>query len=429
MGDSAKTRRGVKRSVKIALYAAVPAAVLAAALAVYRFLPAGMPGGEDYFAPVGQRKLLEDEKGQWSYVRNQFNRLDSTGDTFGDWDPRMQILWKYSIAFSSYGVPSICLADPEHADMAIYTMWTMIRAMKSKKVWEDWLECGFGEDPISRQNIMYKGHLNLMYGLYQLVSGDERFARECTWLTRQIAKEIRSNHATGRYEGVECEPGHYFVQCNSIGLLSLHVYDKLFGTHYTENEVQWTLAFIHRRMTDPETGLYWTQYHPTHDTVERYLSGYTNAWTMVVLRSLEPEYNNRLYPVWKKVFVREIGPYAYVRETPEGGPSKMATTFGLWAAKEFGDVGLFRRLRNSIDKKGGLAWVPETAVLMYKEGDNTLGNGTVLSFKVHAGWNAILSHDWGHKRPATIPDVSGMTWKDVLPQEVHELAHMPPPAM
>ena len=70
----------------------------------------------------------------------------------------------------------------------------MIQKMKSRLVWGDYTEMGFGEDPISFQNSMYKGHLNLMYGLYQLTTGDLRYAREYTWLTNQIVEEMRLHH-------------------------------------------------------------------------------------------------------------------------------------------------------------------------------------------------------------------------------------------
>jgi hypothetical protein len=229
-----------------------------------------------------------------------------------------------------------------------------------------------------------------MYALYQLMSGDEQFAREFTWLTRQIVDEMRQHHGDGRYEGANCEPDQYFVQCNSIALLSLHIYDQLYGTEYTKNEVQWALDFIHRRLVDPETGLYWMEYHPSHDNTERYLSGYTNAWSMVFLRPLEPEYNEKLYPVWKETLVSERGPYAWVSEVPEGGPEGMATMFGLWAAKEFGDVELFAKLRNSIDK-GNLMLDPERNEMKYESVDNTLMNGAVLAAKLHVGWDRLLA--------------------------------------
>lgn len=117
--------------------------------------------------------------------------------------------------------------------MVVYSMALMIEKMKPKKVWQVFVDFGFGADPIIYQNIMYKGHLNLMYGLYQLMSGDERYAREYTWLTDQIVKEMREHHKAGIYEGAACEPNLYFAQCNSIGLLSLHIFDKLYGTKYT----------------------------------------------------------------------------------------------------------------------------------------------------------------------------------------------------
>jgi hypothetical protein len=416
-----KIKKPARKGLKISIYLIILAALISGGIWLYNFLPIGFPDAENYFKLIGKRKLLSDETGQWQYVRHQYDHLGASGDTFKDWDPASMNMWKYAIAFASYGMPSLSLIDPENKDMAKYTMWLMINKMKSKKVWRDWEDIGFGSDPISYQNIMYKGHLNLMYGLYQMMSGDERFSKEYAWLTKQIVDEMREHHKQGLYDGTNCEPDQYFVQCNSIGLLSLNIFDRLYGTKYTENEVKWALDFIKQKMTDPKTGLYWLQYHPSHDNVEKYLSGYTNAWSIVVLRPLDPSYNDKLYPVWKKTFVKEIGPYAYVKEYPEGGPSALATAFGMWAAKEYNDVKLFAKLRNSIDKTGKLKWDPERAEMRFEKADNTLNNGTVLSFKMHVGWKNILDYDWGYKKPTEIPDVSQMNWKEVLPQEIHEL--------
>ncbi len=387
---------------------------------LYQFLPTGMPDGEDYFLKIGERKLLPDEEGQWSYTRELYGHLEATGDTFAGWDKSQQNMWKYSIAFASYGMPSLALIIPEYKDMITWVTWTMVRKMKSKKVWMDWESFGFGKDPITYHNIMYKGHLNLMYGLYQLMSGRTTFEREFTWLTRQIVLELRDHHRQGLYEGTVCEPDQFFVQCNSIGLLSLHIYDKLYGTNYTKNEVKWVLDFIHRRMVDPKTGLYWMEYHPSHDTVERYLSGYTNAWCCMFLRPFEPEFNRKVYEKLKETFVVKIGPYAYAKESVNGGPSSLATLFVMWAAKEYGDVELFTKLRNGIDKQGGLYREPKIDAMVYKTINNKMYNPPLLAVKVHAGWDTLLSHDWGYKTPFKVPDITGMTWKDILPQEIHE---------
>jgi hypothetical protein len=102
--------------------------------------------------------------------------------------------------------------------------------------------------------------------------------------------------------------------------------------------------------------------------------------------------------------------------------------FGLWAAKEYGDEKLFTKIRNAVDKQGKLKEIPDLGVMMYTNKiDNTLFNGPILSAKLHVGLTTILDHDWGYPLPYTAPDISGMTWKDVLPQEIHELADAPPP--
>jgi hypothetical protein len=267
---------------------------------------------------------------------------------------------------------------------------------------------------------MYKGHLNLMFGLYQLTTGDTRYAREYTWLTRQIVEEMRLHHR-GVYEGTTCEPDHWFVECNTIGMLSLHLYARLFGTRYTENEVAWTLDFIQERMTDPETGLFYRQYHPSHDVVDTRLLGYNNAWIITFLRPIRPEWSERLYPVWKEVFVHELGPYATVDGERGGTSDPIAHVFGMWAAKEMGDVDLYRKLRNTSDKLGRLEPDPSTGGMTYASEDAVLMNGVTLATKLHVGWREVLAHDWGRGGPLAVPDVSDMAWTDVLPVEAYDL--------
>ena len=168
----------------------------------------------------------------------------------------------------------------------------MIKKMKSKRVWGDWIAYGMGDDPISEGNIMYKGHLNLMYGLYQLMTGSEEFSREYTWLTNKIINEMRRHRMEGKHDGADCEPGRYFAQCNSITLLSLKIYDKFYGTNYSEIEAKWTIDFIKNKMTDEKDGFYEKMYSTQFDFSNTLLSGYTNAWTMTFLRIYEKDYNN-----------------------------------------------------------------------------------------------------------------------------------------
>jgi len=384
-------------------------------VSIYCLYPFGLPKAENYFKPPGQRKLQQDEIGQFNYVYNTYEIMNITGDEFFGWDISEQLRWRYGIAFSSYAMPSIAMISEQHAERAKHGMYLMIKKMTSVKVWGDWIEYGMGDDPISDGNVMYKGHLNLMYGLYQLMTGDEEFSREYTWLTNRIIGEMRRHHVEGEHEGADCEPGRYFAQCNSISLLSLLVYDKLYGTTYGDVEARWTIDFINSRMTDEKYGLYLKMYSTKHEFCNPLLSGYTNAWTMTFLRPYEPERNEGLYSIWKNYFTRELGPYAYVKEDREAGPSPLATLTGLLATKEFGDVRLFRKLRNSMDRD---IYQKEGANhYLYRNINNPIYNGPILWTKVHVGWQNILEHNWGHEKHFDIPDVSQMVWTDVLDQK------------
>lgn len=391
----------------------IAAVLLIGATFIY---PWGLPAAENYFKPIGERELQKDEIGQFNFVYTNYEHMGFTGDEFKGWDTNEQVLWRYGIAFSAYAMPSIAIISEEHADRAAHGLQLMIKKMKSRKVWGDWIDYGMGDDPISEGNIMYKGHLNLMYGLYQLMTGSEEFSKEYTWMTNKIVDEMRRHHAEGKHEGADCEPGRYFAQCNSISLLSLKIYDQLYGTTYAEVEAKWTLDFIKEKMTDQEYGFYLKMYNTDMYFCNPRKSGYTNAWTMVFLRLFEKEYNDDLYQVWREYFAEEIGPYAYVKEDAEAGPSPLATMTGLIAAKEFGDVALFKKLRNSIDRE--IYQATEDNHYLYKNINNPIYNGPILWTKVHVGWQTILEHDWGYDKAFEIPEVEDWTWRDILDEEI-----------
>ncbi len=388
----------------------------------YFYFPFSMPNTNNYFKSIGDRKLQKDEIGQFNYVYETYGLMDITGDEFHDWDTADQLLWRYGIAFASYGMPSIAIIDDQYSDRAGHAMWMMIKKMKSKRVWGDWIAYGMGDDPISDGNVMYKGHLNLMYGLYQLMTGSEEFSYEYTWLTNKIIEEMRRHHAEGKHEGADCEPGRYFAQCNSIALLSLIIYDQLYETSYSQVEARWTLDFIKNKMTDQEFGFYLKMYNTKHDFCYAQQSGYTNAWTMTFLRPYEKEYNDSLYPIWKKHFTKTIGPFAYVKEDKLAGASPLATLTGMIAAKEFEDKKLFRKLRNSVDRN---IYQKEDAYhYVYSNINNPIYNGAILWTKVHVGWETILNHDWGYNKKFEIPDVSQILWTDILDQKILRLENL-----
>ena len=133
---------------------------------------------------------------------------------------------------------------------------------------------------------------------------------------------------------------------------------------------------------------------------------------MTFLRVYEQKYNEDLYSVWKENFTQELGPFAYVKEDLEAGASPLAHLTGLLAAKEFEDISLFRKLRNSIDRK--LYQKDDLNHYLYSNINNPIYNGPILWTKVHVGWKKVLEHDWGYTKNFNIPNIDNMQWTDVL---------------
>lgn len=69
----------------------------------------------------------------------------------------------------------------------------------------------------------------------------------------------------------------------------------------------------------------------------------------------------------------------------------MAHLTALLVAKEFGDVELFTKLRNSSNRK--LKRDPADNHQLYKRLNNLIYNVSVLWPKVHAGFEETLNHD------------------------------------
>ncbi|MCX6007334.1 MAG: hypothetical protein NTZ34_08795 [Chloroflexi bacterium] len=255
------------------------------------------------------------------------------------------LMWKYGLAFTAYGLASIPYIEPGQRVAIGHYIDKLIQKMKLKVVWVDWVEQGYGDDYLSEHNIMYKGHLNLMYGLHGLIYGGNKWDKDFTWLTDKISNEIDETS----YSGVTCEPDDYYVQCNTIGIYSLLLYDKLHGTDHSKQVNSW-LKFVKTRMIVEPYGLFSRCYHPEHDYVEDGVSGNCNAWSITFIHAIDPAFAEELYPKFKKTFVKETGQMAYATEYPNGNVDPLVTILTLALAKEMGDQALFDKILNMMEK-------------------------------------------------------------------------------
>ncbi len=363
------------------LAAVLIVSALAAVLVVWKVIaPSRLSPTDAYFAQRDKRQLTTDVVMDFNSVRAF---MDQPPDEFHGYDGIPAEEFKYGLAFTAYGLANLAYIDPAYRPAVSHYLEKLIVRMKQKVVWEDWIKHGYGDDPLAVHNIMYKGHLNLMYGLYQRVSGKTTYENDFKALTRNIADEL----AATAYHGVTCEPDDYFVQCNTIGVYSLLLYDRLYGTDHSRLKDDW-VAWVKQRMIDPGTGMFAASYHVAHDYVPADASGYGNAWSIAFIHAFDPPWAQELWKRYKRTFTqRALGYYAFASEHPGGKPDPQATGFALMAAKEMKDTALFDAILNAIEKR---ARPSINGNQVEYEGINKAGQGMLLFAKSDVGLGVIL---------------------------------------
>ncbi|MFW9769727.1 MAG: hypothetical protein ACFFEM_12975 [Candidatus Thorarchaeota archaeon] len=347
---------------------------------------------EAYFHQRQAHELTPDVEMQLRGIQVHFlNALVTDFSMYKDMPP---VLYRYPIAFTSYALAFIAKIDPSYETFFSHYVDKLIQKMKQRAVWEDWIKAGFGPDPVAKYNIMYRGHLNLMYGLYQLISGDTKYEEEYRAFSKALYEEMKQNELEEKFRGMPCQPDDYYVQCNSIGMYSLAVYDTLYEDgRYSELIGPW-LEWLKTRMVEPNHGVFRRSYHLQHDYAEDLVSGYATGWSIAFLKALDPEFARLLYPRFKKTFIQERlgGRYCYASELPGGEADDLATLCALYAASAMNDAEMLGCLVNSLNEIGGKKI--EGEMLVFEKLPSPVW-GMILLGKVNMGLeNLIDKRDW-----------------------------------
>jgi len=380
--------------MKKAVLVVVVLVILGAGVFGFRrwILPHPETAAESYFQQYEAHELTPDVEMQLRGIQGHF--LNSLVTDFRMYEDMPPVMYRYPIAFTSYALASIAKIDPSYKTFSSHYMDKLLQKMKQKVVWEDWIKAGFGPDPVAKHNIMYRGHLNLMYGLYQLTSGDTKYEEEYKAFSKALYEEMKQNEKETRFRGMPCQPDDYYVHCNSIGMYSLAVYDTLYkDTNYSELIGPW-LEWLKKRMVEPEHGVFRRSYHLEHDYAEELVSGYATGWSIAFLMALDPEFARLLYPQFKKTFIRKRlgGLYYYASELPGGRPDDLATLCALYAARAMNDAELLGGLVNSLDKIGGKKI--EGEMLVFEKFPSPIW-GMILFGKVNIGLEEFIAKkDW-----------------------------------
>jgi len=260
--------------------------------------------------------------------------------------------YRYQLAFLGYGLCSVVEGEPALRDEGRAIFTRLLEKMEHPTTLAYWKALGYGSDGGTGKNVMYRGHLNLMYALAHDRFGETRFDARFHSLSRALFDEI------GGERPICCEPDHLFIQCNAVTVLSLSLHDRAFATGYASAGKR-LLAWAHEHMPLEGTTLIREDYRPSTGKSSARQAGYANAWTIAFLAPVPGLEHDAcaMYADWRRTFVEPSPLPGTVKGAPAAemlsmeetlSSSLLATTFGLLAAREEGDERLHRRLERTL---------------------------------------------------------------------------------
>lgn len=158
---------------------------------------------------------------------------------------------RYQLNFQQYALALLQLTRmPAFTGYLAQAQRNLIEKMTLRRVWGFWRwENLWGNldpnpDPIRRDNIMVSGYLGLMAGSYESNTGDGRYAEPGAltfrWSDRKafpydfhtIAEAVHRNFTRSPFGMFPCEPNWIYSACNTFGMNTLLLHDRLHGTEY-----------------------------------------------------------------------------------------------------------------------------------------------------------------------------------------------------
>jgi hypothetical protein len=317
--------------------------------------------------------------------------------------------YRYQLAFIGYGLCSVVAGEPALRTEGREIFTRLIEKMEHPTTLAYWKALGYGGDGGTRKNVMYRGHLNLMYALAHDRFGETRFDERFHTLSRALFDEISAERP------ICCEPDHLFIQCNAVTVLSLFLHDRAFGTGYASAGKR-LLAWAREHMPLEGTTLVREDYRPSTGQSSTRQAGYANAWTIAFLAPVPglTEDARGMYADWKQTFVEPWPFFGVVKGAPAGerltmeemlSSSLLATTFGLLAAREEGDERLHRRLERTVAYVERLVnsfqWMLPPTRRVQARTFRTIA----LFARTFRGWNEVLGlkHEFEGLRGSSTP--------------------------
>jgi hypothetical protein len=369
------------------------------------------------------RGLSLDSLGYLNYLRGVLTQPDGSWQGFyGPQSPSMNFALRYQLAFATYALAALAQNTPAYRAPYLDAIRAAIERMLRVEAWGYWrvpgpqaeersaerrgglassghiavlvnphrrAPLGPPSDPIARDNLQYSGHLSAMLGLYEKLSGDDRYDNPFTlhdpesgvsysYTHGQVAERIHRQQRENSFGGVCCEQGMAYVPCNNHALASNTLHDALHGTRYSDDNARWLQTVRDKLVLKGPAlrGVFGTAYMKDFKLATPVAFNFTDAWGLAFLLPFDRPLVRKLYGKFKKRGVARTGSGgAYVgsstvSERIEISDVAINTGFGLVLARGMGDLALAGALASYAAREFEAGWDEDR--FYYKDAPRTL---------------------------------------------------------
>jgi hypothetical protein len=175
-----------------------------------------------------------------------------------DWVDQFQTAAvRYQLNFTSYALALLQQnRTPAFHGYLAEAQRNLIAKMQDKRVWGFWRwENLWGNldpnpDPIPRDNIMFSAYLGLMVGAYESNTGDVRYSAPDAFAFRasprrtfrydfhSVTDRVHANFVRNPFGMFPCEPNWIYSACNTFGMNTLLLHDRLHDTQYASDVIE-----------------------------------------------------------------------------------------------------------------------------------------------------------------------------------------------
>lgn len=277
---------------------------------------------------------------------------------------------RFQIAFSGYALAGLAMRTPAYRKPYAEALRGLIERMIGRETWQYWAahDDRLPPDPIIKGNVQYSGHLSCLIGLYEKISGDDRYDSDfllrwddehfLAYSHRGVAEAIHSQQLANPYHGVPCEPGNVYAPCNNHAALSNILYDDRHGTHMAavnEEWVRWAKKHMFARKPLPlPQGVVSVVYMTQLKMAAPVSFNFTDAWGLAFMTPYSRELVEQHYPRFRAQFGKGSDlaclHSAGINDRMEISNTALNTGFAYVLAREMGDHELAVRLRRWADE-------------------------------------------------------------------------------